>query len=148
MTNSTSRFPSSFVIADTSARLRIDRSPVAAAQWKLAKETSAIGTCAVVTLELFNSARNAHGVALFDAEERTLRTVSITRSMQEAAVCAARELSRRGAGYHRVPPADALIAAAAQEVGADVLHYDHHFDRLAEVLHFRSLWLAPAGSLS
>jgi predicted nucleic acid-binding protein len=39
--------------------------------------------------------------------------------------------------------ADVLIAAAAQEAGVGVLHYD----RLAEVLHFRSVWLAPAGSL-
>ncbi|MDW5598216.1 PIN domain-containing protein [Conexibacter stalactiti] len=73
------------MIADTSARLRIDRSTTATARWRLATETSA---------------------------------------------------------------ADALIAAAAQEVGADVLHYDRHFDRLAEVLNFQSLWLAPAGSLS
>jgi predicted nucleic acid-binding protein len=41
-----------------------------------------------------------------------------------------------------------LIATAAQEAGVGVLHYDHHFDRLAEVLHFTSVWLAPAGSLS
>ena len=37
---------------------------------------------------------------------------------------------------------------ARQIVICSVLHYDHHFDRLAEVLHFRSVWLAPAGSLS
>lgn len=40
-----------------------------------------------------------------------------------------------------------LIAAAAQEACVGVLHDDRHFDRLAEVLHFRSVWLAPAGSL-
>jgi hypothetical protein len=40
-----------------------------------------------------------------------------------------------------------LIAAAAQEAAVGLLHYDRHFDRLAEVLHFRSVWLAPAGTL-
>lgn len=48
---------------------------------------------------------------------------------------------------HRIPPLDYLVAAAAQEAGVDVLHYDHHFDRLAEVLHFDSRWVAPPGSL-
>jgi predicted nucleic acid-binding protein len=45
------------------------------------------------------------------------------------------------------PIADALIAAAAQDAGVEVLHYDHHYDRLAQVLSFASVWLAPAGAL-
>lgn len=40
-----------------------------------------------------------------------------------------------------------ILIAAAQEAGVGVLHYDHHFDRLAEVMHFSSVWLAPVGSL-
>jgi hypothetical protein len=28
-----------------------------------------------------------------------------------------------------------------------VLHYDHHYDRLADVLGFHSQWVAPAGTL-
>lgn len=40
-----------------------------------------------------------------------------------------------------------LIAAAAQSGAVGVLHYDHHFDRFAEVLAFESRWIAPAGSL-
>lgn len=114
MTSSTSRHTSALVIVDTSARLRVDRTPLAEA---------------------------------IDAKEQTLRLISITRSMQAAAMNAARSLSRRGAGHHCIPPSDALIAAAAEEVGADIVHYDHHFDRLATVLNFRSIWLAPAGSL-
>ncbi|MDX6618834.1 MAG: hypothetical protein QOK36_1220 [Gaiellales bacterium] len=40
----------------------------------------------------------------------------------------------------RIPPADALIAAAAAEHGGiAVLHRDAHFDRLATVLHFQSV---------
>jgi predicted nucleic acid-binding protein len=88
-----------------------------------------IVTCSVVTLEVMYSARDRD-------------------SIHRAALTAIRELARRGAGRHRVPVVDVLIAAAAQEAGVGVLHYDHHFDRLAEVLHFRSVWLAPAGSLS
>jgi hypothetical protein len=44
-------------------------------------------------------------------------------------------------------PTRALIAAAAQEAGLGVLHYDHHYDRLAEVLSFASRWAAAPGSL-
>jgi len=40
-----------------------------------------------------------------------------------------------------------LIAAAAQDASVGVLHYDAHFDRLAEVLDFESRWIAPPGSL-
>ena len=46
----------------------------------------------------------------------------------------------RADGYHRAPPTDALIAAAAaQHGGLAVLHRDAHFDRLAEVLTFQSV---------
>jgi len=89
-----------------------------------------IVTCDVVTLELLQSARNREEVE------------------QREAWQSLRELAQRGAGRHRLPVVDVLIAAAAQEAGVGVLHYDHDFDRLAEVLHFRSVWLAPAGSLS
>src|SRR5206468_4552504 len=48
--------------------------------------------------------------------------------------------TRCGDGHHRIPPADALIAAAAAEHGGlAVLHRDAHFDRLATVLHFQSV---------
>jgi predicted nucleic acid-binding protein len=59
-----------------------------------------------------------------------------------------RALARREPLYHRVRLPDALIAAAAQDVGIGVLHYDHHYDRLAEVLHFESRWIAPPGTLT
>lgn len=36
---------------------------------------------------------------------------------------------------------------AAAERGFGVLHYDHGFDRLAEVLSFTSQWIAPPGSV-
>jgi predicted nucleic acid-binding protein len=51
-----------------------------------------------------------------------------------AAMTAQRELA--GSGRHRVPLPDLLIAACAQQHGADVLHVDRQFDVLAEALHF------------
>jgi predicted nucleic acid-binding protein len=104
-------------------------------------------TCEIVTLELLRSARDRGEVERREAWQSTFHHVPVTRSVQRAALTAIRELARRGAGHHRVPVRDVLIAAAAQESGVGVLHYDRHFDRLAEVLHFSSVWLAPAGSL-
>jgi len=68
----------------------------------------------------------------------------------DAAIGAMRELGEeidRRPGIHRISPVDYLTAAAAAEQGFGVLHYDHHFDRLAEVLAFDSVWIAPPGSL-
>jgi predicted nucleic acid-binding protein len=67
--------------------------------------------------------------------------------VQRTAIAALRGLSDRGAGHHRVKLPDALIAAAAQHAGIGVLHYDHHYDRLAEVLAFDSRWIAEPGTL-
>lgn len=58
-----------------------------------------------------------------------------------------RALAQRSAGAHRISVADYFIAAAAQDIGAAVLHYDRDFDRLAEVMEFESVWLAPPGSI-
>jgi hypothetical protein len=46
-----------------------------------------------------------------------------------------------------MPIVDYLVAAAAQEMGAAVIHYDRDYDLLTEVLSFESIWLSPPGSL-
>jgi hypothetical protein len=56
-------------------------------------------------------------------------------------------LAHRSAGTHRIPIVDDLLAAAAQEAGAAVIHYDHDYDTLAQVMEFESIWLAPPGTL-
>ncbi|HEV3318895.1 MAG TPA: hypothetical protein VG053_04055 [Solirubrobacteraceae bacterium] len=50
-------------------------------------------------------------------------------------------------GKRRLPAADYLIAAAAAERGAGVLHYDRHFDTLCGVLGIESVWIAEPGSI-
>jgi predicted nucleic acid-binding protein len=85
-------------------------------------------------MELLYSARSAAdyeriGAAL--GEFRELRMDSATFAAAEAAQ---RELADQG--RHRVPIPDLLIAACAQQHGADVLHVDRHFDVLASVLAF------------
>jgi len=134
-------------IADTSARARAGH-PAVRETWAAALRARQIATCSITTLEMLYAARDADDVAGLEVDEATLRDVPVTVSVQRSAITALRELSRIGAaGYHRVKLPDALIAAAAQEAGIGVLHYDHHYDRLAEVLHFDSRWIADPGSL-
>lgn len=134
-------------VADTSAWARAAASPVAR-QWIQAAKAGELVGCPVVTLELLYDARDREHVEQVATALAGLKQAPITRTVTDAAISAIRELAARGsAGSHRVRVPDALIAAAAAERGFAVLHYDHHYDRLAEVLGFYSQWIAPAGSI-
>ncbi|MFZ1155055.1 MAG: PIN domain-containing protein [Solirubrobacteraceae bacterium] len=134
------------LIADTSARVRTHEQSVRE-QWAAAVEADQIATCSIVTMEMLYSARDANGVAETEKIEASLRQIPVTASVQRAAIGAMRELAQHGAGAHRIPPPNILIAAAAQEAGIGVLHYDRHYDRLTEVLSFESVWVVRPGSL-
>jgi hypothetical protein len=139
-------FGGGVLIADTSAWQRADH-PALSEPWSAALRAGTIATCSIITLELLYSTRTAAELHELEADLSALRDVPVTVSVQRAAIGALRALADRGPLHHRVPPADALIAAAAQEAGVGVLHYDHHYDRLAEVLSFPSRWAALPGSL-
>ncbi|HUN79263.1 MAG TPA: PIN domain-containing protein [Solirubrobacteraceae bacterium] len=139
-------FGGSVLIADTSAWARASHRLVRQI-WASAVRNRQIATCSIVTLELMYSARDSRELATLEAEQALLREIPLSASAQRAAMAALRDLAKGGAGRHRVPIADALIAAAAQDGAVDVLHYDRHYDRLSEVLNFRSVWIAPPGSL-
>ena len=96
----------------------------------------------IVRMEILYSARPSSEYVSLEAELDALRALRNDRSVADAATRAMRELAARSDGYHRVPPTDALIAAAAaQHGGLAVLHHDAHFDRLAEVLAFQGVEL-------
>jgi predicted nucleic acid-binding protein len=74
----------------------------------------------------------------FQAVEMTEHHVR--RALQVQRLLAAR--SQRG---RKVP--DLLVAAAAEELDAVVLHYDADFDLIAEVTGQRCEWVVPAGTV-
>lgn len=115
--------------------------------WERALRTDQIATCAISRLELLYSARGEEEFATWEADLAALRDIPITRSELAAAVGAMRDLVARGERHHRMPLPDLILAAAAASAGVGVLHYDRHFDRLAEVLHFHSQWVVPRGTL-
>jgi predicted nucleic acid-binding protein len=139
-------FGGKVLIADTSAWARASH-PLVRDLWATALRGRQIATCSIVTLELLYSARDAGEFTIIESEQALLRNLPVAASAQRAAIGALRDLASDGPGQHRVPLADALIAAAAQDAGVDVLHYDHHYERLAQALHFASVWIAPPGAL-
>ena len=133
-------------IADTSAWNVADRAGVRD-EWFNALQNRQIATSPIVALELLRSTRDGQEFDELQEELEALRIVDLSRPVTAAALRALRELAHQGSNRHRLPFQDALIAAAAEHRQLGVLHYDHHFDRLAEVMSFESRWIAPAGSL-
>lgn len=59
------------------------------------------------------------------------------------------QLALSPAGGHRgVPPADLLIAAAAESAGALLVHYDRDYERIARLTALDARWLVPDGTLA
>jgi predicted nucleic acid-binding protein len=117
------------------------------AEWEEALRSGRIVTCAPIALELLHSAETISAFDDLAAGLDALRSLPLTETVLRAARSAMRELAARTRLSHRLPPLDYVVAALAHEHGAAVLHYDAHFDRLATVLAFDSIWLAPRGTL-
>ena len=139
-------FGGAVFLADTSAWAHA-RQPSLQAAWTAAMHDGRLVICPPVELELLYSARSAAEFQEHEAALAVLRRIELSRTIGRAAVTALRELSAVGGLHHRIRIADVLIAACAQEAGVGVLHYDAHFDRLAQVMSFESRWIAPPGSL-
>ncbi len=134
------------LLADTSAWVR-NRRPKVREAWEEAAGDRRIVTAPPVVFELLYAARDGEDFDRVAQCVDRLHVLRLTQCALSAARAAMRELAHAGPGAHRVPQPDLLIAAIAQEAGAAVLHYDHHYDRLSEILGFASIWMAPPGSL-
>lgn len=134
------------LVVDTSAWSRAGH-PAVQEQWREALFWRRFRLSPAARLEILTRARD--GAEFDDLAElmSVIPTAPFNTSVAHAAEAAMRTLSRQSAGAHRIPIADYLVAAAAEAIGGAVLHYDHDYDRLAEVMEFESIWLAPPGSL-
>jgi predicted nucleic acid-binding protein len=91
-------------------------------------------TCDVVRLELLRGASSARAMKMLNAQLRELETAPIDDGVWNRAMEVYEGLARLHGGRHRgVPPADVLVAAAAEARELVVLHEDAHFDLIAEV---------------
>jgi predicted nucleic acid-binding protein len=130
------------LVFDTSAWNR-QQHPAVRERWRATARAKRLTTCPVVALELLAAARDEERFEALDRTLTALPTAPVTRSVGAAALRASRELR----GERRLPAADYLIAAAAAERGAGVLHYDRHFDALCRVLGIESIWIAEPSSI-
>jgi predicted nucleic acid-binding protein len=134
------------LIVDTSAWMRADH-PRAKGRWNRAWQAGQLRLTPITRLEILFSARSGTSFDTLAEKLAALRPTQLTASIADAAQDAMRTLAHRSHGSHRLPVIDYLVAATAQESGVAVLHYDHDYDTLAEVMEFESVWLAPPGSM-
>jgi predicted nucleic acid-binding protein len=131
-------------LVDTSVLTRLSRAAV-----RTALETLTTGgrvaRAGISDLEVGFSARNlgewtrlAAALAAFPLIETEAAHLRRARQVQ-------RQLASRGLRGRKIP--DLLIAAAAEESGLAVLHYDADFDLITGVTGQPCEWVVPAGSI-
>jgi predicted nucleic acid-binding protein len=131
------------VLADTSAWMLARRIPRARELLFAAAERGDIAWCWPVRYELTFDAPSPERIAAVDRTLAGMREIAVDRAVQRGVLTAMRELADDGShGAHRLPLADLTVAVAAQTSGLDVLHYDHHFERLGDLLGVRMVWIA------
>ncbi len=123
---------------------RLGRTPVR----DRVEDLAALGELArseVSDLEIGFSARNARewdrlvgALDIFARIETCSAHVERARQVQ-------RLLASRSQTGRKVP--DLLVAAAAEQAGLVVLHYDADFDRIARLTGQRGEWVVPRGSV-
>ena len=104
-----------------------------------------IATCAVIDLEFLYSARSGTDYEDLLFDRLLLPRVSCGDDVMDRAMEVQRQLA--GRGQHRLPVNDLVIAAAAEQAGLSVLHYDPDFDRIGEVTGQPMEWVVPAGTV-
>lgn len=116
-------------------------------QWTHALLADRLRISPAVGLEILLTARDGDSFDTLAEGLSALRSAPLTAGVLRAAHDAMRTLAHRSAGAQRLPIVAYLVAAAAQELGGAVLHYDSDYDTLAEIMELEAIWLAPAGSL-
>jgi predicted nucleic acid-binding protein len=139
------------LIVDTSALANWKRVPQHVRDdFRRASEAGELRMHPVVRLEFLH---DAYRRAEFDVRLKMFRTyqdVSLAASDGMVATQALYDLAHiepEKTGYHKVKTGDALIAASAVREGCGVLHYDHDFERLAEVMTLVEVAFVPFGSV-
>jgi predicted nucleic acid-binding protein len=135
------------LVVDTSAWSRVNH-PHVREDWDHALQADRLRISPITRLEILYSARNGNQFDDLAEQLSNFRTAPLTATVIRAAEDAMRTLAHRTAGAQRLPLVDYLLAAAAQHASSAVLHYDHDFDTLAEIMSFDSVWLAPPGSIN
>jgi predicted nucleic acid-binding protein len=127
--------------------VRDRRFPELASWFNAAVEAGLVLVCDLVILELTRLAPDesrarevADRLAAFEAIPMSAELWARARRTQLALAT--------GGDHRRVPPADLLLAGAAEEAGVTLVHYDRDYERIAAVAGLRHRWLVPDGALA
>lgn len=109
-------------------------------------EAGEAATCAIVDIEVLYSVRN-HREHARARRRRALayRQVPLHEATFQRAIEVQGLLALRS--QHRLPIPDLIVAAAAEQAGMILLHYDSDFDRIAAVTGQAMEWAVPRGSV-
>lgn len=103
--------------------------------------------CDLVVLELTrlaaNEKRARSGAERLSAFESVPMPSTLWARAREVQLLLAPEGDHR-----RVPPADLLLAAAAENAGVPLVHYDRDYERIAAVADVEHRWFVADGSLA
>jgi predicted nucleic acid-binding protein len=131
-------------LLDTSVISRLGAEPVRAVVDPLA-HAGRLGRAGITDLEVGYGSRNARewdrdmaDLAVFELVETTANHLRRARQIQ-------RILASRSQRGRKIP--DLLIAAAAEEAGLTLLHYDGDFDLIAKATGQPCQWVVPAGTI-
>ena len=131
-------------LVDTSVLTRVDTVGVRAVLSGHLRSGSA-ARASISDLEVGFSARNAAEWDALTTAVATFVLIETTDAHVRRARHVQRRLAERGLRGRKVPAL--LIAAAAEDHGLVVLHYDVDFDLIEEVTGQPTEWVAPAGSI-
>ena len=131
-------------LVDTSVISRLGAPSVRATVDPLA-HAGRIGRAGITDLEVGYGSRTSRewdqdmrDLSVFELLETTAEHVQRARQVQ-------RLLASRSQRGRKIP--DLLIAAAAEDAGLTVLHYDKDFDLIARVTGQPCQWVVPPGSI-
>jgi predicted nucleic acid-binding protein len=132
-------------LVDKSALARMPKEPVRKRLGPII-EGGLAATCGIIDLEVLYSAR-AHRDHSTIRKRRAsaYQNVDLSQSTFDRALEIQGELSKTG--HHRVAIPDLIIAAAAEQAGLVVLHYDRDYDIIAGVTSQETEWVVPAGTV-
>jgi predicted nucleic acid-binding protein len=135
-------------LADTSAWTASRRLPDVRTAFDEFVLAGSIATCDAVAMELLREARDGVEFDRRHAQLERLRRCPISERAWRRAIDVMHAFADSSTPRHRgLPMADLLIAAAAELAEVPVLHYDRHFELIAEVTGQPVRAIAPLGSL-
>ncbi len=132
-------------LVDTSVLTRLKESAVRTVLEPLTA-SGRVARAGISDLEIGFSARSAKEWDSFQEALDSLELIETDASHFRRARQVQRLLAARSQRGRKVP--DLLVAAAAEEAGLAILHYDADFDRIAAVTGQSCEWVVPAGSIA